>query len=267
MHVFVWGSILSWFVIIPFMSAGVVYRGFLAAFDFYVGAAFEVLRSATFWFYWPLAAIIALAPTIITRTLKVDLNPHLVDDVRLLQKKEGFKLFKRVKLRRKSEASIRRGSSVHRSGYAFAQEEGFGRMILNGQVFGLNQQQIRVEQHRRISQMISSNPSTPTREHSPSKGSPRNVTRGISASLGLVASIAIPEAVEVEVHENPITEVKDHESVAVGEVKGHEEVITDEVDENIEEMVKVSVSGQAPLPGSVEEVTQQEEVVSEGRGI
>ncbi len=235
MHLFVWGSILSWFVVIPFMSASVVYSGFLPVFDFYGGVALEVLGTATFWFYWPLAAMIALAPTIITRILKQDLSPHLVDDVRLLQNKEGTQLFTRPKIHRKSP-SIRRGSSVHRTGYAFAQEPGFGRMIVSGRAFGLDKTQVQEQQHRRLSQLITSNSPSPTHPSS------QSIREGIGASLTVAASLAISRgAVEVEIHdeETPLMETRE----------GKEEIA--EVSEDVEEMVKVSGGERVNLPGSV----------------
>ena len=227
MHIFVWGSILAWFAVIPFMSAGPVYSGFLLAFDFYGGVGIEVLQTATFWFYWPLAAMVALTPTIITRILKLDLNPHLVDDVRLLQKKDGPQLFTRRKIKRKTPSIRGRSASVHRTGYAFAQEPGFGSMITNGRAFGLDQAEVRQQHHRRLSQLIASYPPTPTRSTSP------NIAGGLEASLGVAASMAISQGeVEVEVHE--------------------ESLLT--VDESIEDMVQVKVTGseeRANLPGSV----------------
>ena len=231
MALFVFGSIIAWFVVIPFMSAGAVYTGFLPAFDFYVGVAFEVLRSATFWFYWPLATMIALTPTIITRIIRLDLFPHLVDDVRLLQKSEGRSIFKRRKIHRRTP-SVRR-TSVKRTGYAFAQEEGFGRMIFSGRMFGLNQVEVEQEQHKRLSQLIVSGRSTPKRPSSPptSPSSP-TIAEGIGASLAVAGSVAIGTEVEVEVHEQPSSP---------------------EVDEQIEEMARAGIKDEeapANLSGS-----------------
>ena len=209
------------------MSAGPIYSGFLAAFDFYGGVGIEVLKTATFWFYVPLAVMVALTPTIITRILKLDLNPHLVDDVRLLQKKDGPQLFTRRKIKRKTPSIRGRSGSVHRTGYAFAQEAGFGTMITNGRAFGMDQEEVQQERHRRMSQLIMSHPPTPTRSTSP------NVASGLEASLGVAASMAISQGeVEVEVHvESPL-----------------------EVDVSMEEAMQVKVMGSeggANLPGSV----------------
>ena len=250
MALFVAGSIIAWFVVIPFMSADVVYTGFLPAFDFYGGVAFQVLRSATFWFYWPLAAVIALLPTIITRIIRLDLFPHLVDDVRLLQKKEGRSIFKRRKIHRKS-ASFRR-NSVKRSGYAFAQESGFGKMIFTGRMFGMNEGEIEVQQHRRLSQLIVSGRSTPKHPPSPhtspehlsspptSPTSP-TIAEGIGASLVVGSSVVMGPEVTVEVYDQPSSP---------------------EVDEQIEEMVKVGIENREDPDNLQESVAEDANLVS-----
>ncbi len=154
MHTFVWGSILSWLVVIPIASTGPLY-GLIPGLFRYVGVAFEVLSSATFWIYLPIAAIVALAPTVIFRIVRVDVNPHIVDDVRLQQAQQGRKLFKRVKLRHKHEDSASRPHSVRRSGYAYSHTEGFGDLISSGRIFGLNEEEVLAEHRRRLSTIIS----------------------------------------------------------------------------------------------------------------
>lgn len=153
MHIFVWGSILIWLVAIPIMSAGGLY-GLIDLF-LYVGVAFEVLRSASFWFYLLLATAIALAPTIIFRIMRLDVNPHIVDDVRLLQKNEGRRLFKRLKFHRKPPESAVSRRSVKRTGYAFSHTEGYGDMITTGHIFGMNEEEVFAERQRRLSTIIS----------------------------------------------------------------------------------------------------------------
>ena len=153
MHLFVWGSILSWLVVIPIASTGTFYQ--IPGFFRYVGVAFEVLSSATFWIYLPIATIAALAPTIIFRIMRIDLYPHIVDDVRLLQDKRGRKLFKRIKLRHKHEGTKSRPHSVRRSGYAYSHTEGFGELISSGRIFGLNEEEVLAKHRRRLSTIIS----------------------------------------------------------------------------------------------------------------
>ena len=153
MHIFVWGSILSWLVVIPITSAPGLY-GILGFFE-YLGVAYEVLATGTFWIYLPIATIIALLPTIIFRTLRVDVDPHIVDDVRLKQKKEGRRLFKRPKFHRKPvDSAVTRRTTVKRTGYAYSHTEGFGEMITTGRIFGLNKQEVEDERRRRLSTII-----------------------------------------------------------------------------------------------------------------
>ena len=153
MHLFVWGSILSWLVVIPLASTEAFYL--LPGLYTYIGVAFEVLSTATFWIYLPIATIAALAPTIIFRIMRIDLDPHIVDDVRLLQDKQGKKLFKRIKLRHKHEGTKSRPHSVRRSGYAYSHTEGFGELISSGRIFGLNEEEVLAKHRRRLSTIIS----------------------------------------------------------------------------------------------------------------
>ena len=154
MHLFVWGSILSWLVVIPIASTKGIYDSIPGLFR-YVGVAFKVLSSATFWIYLPIAAVAALTPTIIFRTMRVDINPHIVDDVRLLQDQQGRKLFKRIRLRHKHEPTATRPGSVRRTGYAYSHTEGFGDLISSGRIFGLNKEEVLAEHRKRLSTIIS----------------------------------------------------------------------------------------------------------------
>lgn len=172
-HVFVWGSILSWLVVIPIASTGAFYDLIPGLFR-YVGVAFEVLSSPTFWIYLPIVTVTALAPTIVFRIMRIDLNPLIVDDVRLQQAQQGRKLFKRVILRHKREDADARAHSVERSSYAYSHTEGFGDLISSGRILGYNEEEVLAERRRRLSTIISnptsraasppSNVVTPTHE-------------------------------------------------------------------------------------------------------
>ncbi len=154
-HVAVWGSIATWFVIIPITSSPAFYSPFFV----YNGVAYEVMGSAAFWFYWPLATIISLMPTICFRLIQLDLHPRFIDDVRLKEKKEGKKLFKRRTIRRKSVRRERSGS-VKRSGYAFSHQEGFAQLIMSGLGFGLKQDRVEKERQERLTTLINSAPNS-----------------------------------------------------------------------------------------------------------
>ena len=197
MHLFVWGSILSWLVVIPIASTGLFYDLVPGLFR-YIGVAFEVLSSATFWIYLPIVTIIALAPTIIFRIMRVDIAPRIVDDVRLLQVQQGRKrLFKRFRLHHKHEDKPSRPRSVKRSGYAYSHTEGFGELISSGRIFGLNEEEVLAEHRRRLSTIIS-NPTS--RAASP----PNDVVRA-TPTHGIVhvreANNKKENLLDVEVHE------------------------------------------------------------------
>lgn len=186
MHVFVWGSILVWFLIIPITSTGLLYGSFFQ----YVGVAYEVMSTANFWFYLPLSAVVALLPTIFFRLLKLYRYPTYVDFVRLKERKEGKKLFKRKKIDRKSRSA----HSMKRSGYAFAQEQGFGHLISTGHIFGMDEGFVAAERTRRNSTFLSASSSRP--DLTPSALAAATVS--ISAAA---VHLAKPTAIRFEVEE------------------------------------------------------------------
>lgn len=151
MHVVVWGSILVWFVVIPVTSAGVLYSSFFR----YGGVAYEVLNTAAFWFYLPLSTVVALFPTMISRLINLYRYPAYVDFVRLKEKNEGKKLFKRRKMTRRPATT----HSMKRSGYAFSHQEGYGEMITTGHIFGMDEGNVAAEHLRRRSVLLSASPS------------------------------------------------------------------------------------------------------------
>ena len=159
MHIFVWGSIIAWFVVIPITSTEAIYN--ITLFRFYPGTAFQVLASATFWFYLPLATVIALLPTVALRVIRLEFYPHMVDDVRLKMKLEGKKLFKRFKQKSLLTHSPR---SLKRTGYAFSHQEGFGRLIETGVGFCdmPPPEQVEKQRRQRLSIWMSSPPTSPT---------------------------------------------------------------------------------------------------------
>ena len=153
MHIFVWGSILSWFVLIPITSSQLFYSTFFE----YVGVAYEVMATAKFWFYLPLATIVALFPTIVSRLISLYQWPTYVDFVRLKEKKEGKTIFTRKKIGRRLTSSRR---SVKHNGYAFSHQGGFADLITSGHIFGMNKRDVKGEHERRHSRMTSSRPTS-----------------------------------------------------------------------------------------------------------
>jgi phospholipid-translocating ATPase len=153
MHVVVWGSILVWFVVIPVTSTA----AFSGTFFLYGGVAYEVLNTAEFWFYLPITVVAALFPTMVSRLIALYRTPAYVDFVRLKEKKEGKKLFKRKKASRRPVSTY--GSTLKRTGYAFSHQKGFGSLIASGHMFGMNEDAISAERSRRQSVLLSASPS------------------------------------------------------------------------------------------------------------
>lgn len=184
MHVVVWGSILVWFVVIPITST----EAFYGTFFLYGGVAYEVLSTASFWFYLPLATIMALTPTITFRLIKLYRWPAYVDFVRLKEKKEGKKLFKRKKMSAKSLISKR---SMKRTGYAFSHQSGYGDLISTGRIFGMDEGNVAVEHLRRRSVLISGTPSRsgtePPLSSAPSSAGATRLAAATAASLSAAA--------------------------------------------------------------------------------
>lgn len=245
-HVFVWGSILAWFVVLPITSSPALYNPVLSIISFnFLGVFYEVFQTATFWFYWPLATVIALGPTIIFRTVRLDLWPSQVDDVRLQMKKEGPRLFRRAMLKKKLPR-ISFDKVKQRTGYAFSHQGGFGRLILSGRMFGGHtEEQVRLERERRISTIIQSAPSSPVPSHR--EPDPAQSTLD-------VADVTVHPQ-QAREQENTVPE--QHTSVPEFLPMEHESTAATSADageESIEGSFGYSSEHREPLPGSVSPV-------------
>ena len=185
MHVLVWGSILIWFVIIPITSTGLFYSTFFR----YGGVAYEVLNTADFWFYLPIATVVALFPTIVSRLIALYRNPAYIDFVRLKEKKEGKKLFKRKKIGRRPVSTY--GGTLKRSGYAFSHQEGYADLISTGHIFGMDSDHVQAEHFRRRSVLFSKSPSrTGTEAPTLSSDKPASITTAaIAAAASLTTAV------------------------------------------------------------------------------
>lgn len=99
----------------------------------YLGCLRMTLSTGHFWFTLFLALAILLVPMIAIRFYHANVNPTLSDRCRLKQRLSRLRT-------RPSEPQMRRRSSVRRSrrsirsGYAFAHQEGFGRLIMSGKL-------------------------------------------------------------------------------------------------------------------------------------
>ncbi|XP_066274027.1 phospholipid-transporting ATPase ID-like [Branchiostoma lanceolatum] len=130
-HFFIWGSIAWYFGASLIVYSDGLYK--LAQFPF-VGVARNVFGQPTLWFTVLLTVLVCLLPVVAIRFLMRDLRPTVSDRIRLAQ--QLSKTSKRTTsqlLRRKSSRLSHRPSS-RRSGYAFAHQEGFGRLITSGTI-------------------------------------------------------------------------------------------------------------------------------------
>uniref|UniRef100_A0A8C7YAI2 Phospholipid-transporting ATPase n=1 Tax=Oryzias sinensis TaxID=183150 RepID=A0A8C7YAI2_9TELE len=138
-HVFVWGSLGSFFTIMFALHSQTLFRNLPNQFHF-VGSAQNTLLQPVVWLTIALATAICIVPVLAFRFLKLDLKPQLSDTVRYTQLVRQ----KRRKPAGRSMGGVWRGTGSvsegrlgarggsRRSGYAFAHQEGFGELITSG---------------------------------------------------------------------------------------------------------------------------------------
>ncbi|CAG9815317.1 unnamed protein product [Phaedon cochleariae] len=123
-HVMIWGSLGFYFIADNFYNY--LCRGP------YVGSLTKAMSEANFWFTTVLVVIISIMPVLAWRFYFVDVFPTLSDRVRLKQR------MAQVRSRHSQDVlrtpSARRARRSIRSGYAFAHQEGFGRLITSGKI-------------------------------------------------------------------------------------------------------------------------------------
>lgn len=169
-HISVWGSIILWFVVTMVTGTAPFYRSPLG-YDLlsYVGVPFEVFGTGNFYFYCILVIVISLFPVMLFRIVQRELRPTTVDDVRLKLAKEGDLKLKDLftlggRFHPHIPARFRRPrdkDAPRRSGYAFAHERGFGKLITTG--LGLRKKAVEAGNiHKRGSTLLRSrSPSGP----------------------------------------------------------------------------------------------------------
>ncbi|XP_036931372.1 phospholipid-transporting ATPase ID isoform X1 [Acanthopagrus latus] len=138
-HVFVWGSLGSYFTIMFALHSQTLFRIFPNQFHF-VGSAQSTLLQPVVWLTIALATAICIVPVLAFRFLKVDLKPQLSDTVRytqLVRQKKRKPIGRSVGGAWRGAGSASEGrlgarGGSRRSGYAFAHQEGFGELITSG---------------------------------------------------------------------------------------------------------------------------------------
>ncbi|KAL5481606.1 hypothetical protein EMCRGX_G021801 [Ephydatia muelleri] len=135
-HVFVWGSMIAWFVVILILGS------FLNFFSKYTYVAEHVLATPNFWFYAVLACVIGLFPVITYRTLIADLYPTRLHVIRHDKSDEIGQ--------EEKPGGIKSRPSVKRSGYAYSHTKGFAKLIVSGRIFGLSKKAVEQERMSRV---------------------------------------------------------------------------------------------------------------------
>ncbi|XP_047453988.1 phospholipid-transporting ATPase ID [Mugil cephalus] len=138
-HVFVWGSLGSYFTIMFALHSQTLFRIFPNQFHF-VGSAQSTLLQPVVWLTIALATAICIVPVLAFRFLKLDLKPQLSDTVRytqLVRQKRRKPLGRSIGGAWRGVGGVSEGrlgarSGSRRSGYAFAHQEGFGELITSG---------------------------------------------------------------------------------------------------------------------------------------
>ncbi|XP_046439096.1 probable phospholipid-transporting ATPase IM isoform X3 [Daphnia pulex] len=130
-HITIWGS-LVWYFALQYFYNFVIGGS-------YVGSLTKAMGEATFWFTLVLSIVILMIPVVAWRFYFVDVHPTLSDRVRLKQRLSAIRAHKSQDFMR--TPSARRSRRSLRSGYAFAHQEGFGKLITSGKIMrktGLN---------------------------------------------------------------------------------------------------------------------------------
>ncbi|XP_066994070.1 phospholipid-transporting ATPase ID isoform X1 [Anabrus simplex] len=123
-HITVWGS-LVWYFVLQYFYNYVIGGS-------YVGSLSKAMSEATFWFTTVLTVTVLMIPVLAWRFYFVDVRPTLSDRVRLKQRLAQLRSRQSQDVLR--TPSARRTRRSIRSGYAFAHQEGFGRLITSGKI-------------------------------------------------------------------------------------------------------------------------------------
>jgi len=125
-HIVIWGSVAFYFAMTLFINSNLIGNQ-------YLGCLRMTLSSGQFWFTLFLVLAVLLVPVVANRFYHTAVNPTLSDRCRFKQRISRLRARPtEPQMRRRS--SIRRSRRSLRSGYAFAHQEGFGRLIMSGKI-------------------------------------------------------------------------------------------------------------------------------------
>ncbi|XP_070137120.1 phospholipid-transporting ATPase ID isoform X1 [Drosophila bipectinata] len=122
-HVTIWGS-LVWYFVLDYFYNYVIGGP-------YVGSLTQAMKDMTFWFTMLITVMMLVSPVLAYKFYLLDVHPSLSDKIR---QKSLKKIHSRASSNVRRTASSRRGRRSVRSGYAFAHQEGFGRLITSGKI-------------------------------------------------------------------------------------------------------------------------------------
>ncbi|XP_055909383.1 phospholipid-transporting ATPase ID isoform X2 [Eupeodes corollae] len=123
-HIMIWGSLI-WYFILDYFYNYIIGGP-------YVGSLTHAMKEATFWCTTVITVTVITMPVLAYKFYSVDLFPSLSDKIRYKQRAAQLKLRQGTHIQRVT--SSRRGRRSLRSGYAFAHQEGFGRLITSGKI-------------------------------------------------------------------------------------------------------------------------------------
>ncbi|XP_034131764.1 probable phospholipid-transporting ATPase IM isoform X7 [Drosophila guanche] len=122
-HITIWGS-LVWYFVLDYFYNYVIGGP-------YVGSLTQAIKDLTFWMTMLITVMVLVAPVLAYKYYLLDTHPSLSDKIR---QKSLKKIHSRASSDVRRTPSSRRGRRSVRSGYAFAHQEGFGRLITSGKI-------------------------------------------------------------------------------------------------------------------------------------
>ncbi|XP_061400062.1 probable phospholipid-transporting ATPase IM isoform X2 [Musca vetustissima] len=123
-HITIWGSLIWYFVLDYFYNY--VIGGP------YVGSLTMAMGDLTFWATMFITVVLIMIPVLAYKFYLIDVQPSLADMIRMKRRQASLKSRHTSSVTR--APSSRRSRRSLRSGYAFAHQEGFGRLITSGKI-------------------------------------------------------------------------------------------------------------------------------------
>ncbi|XP_065363249.1 phospholipid-transporting ATPase ID isoform X2 [Calliphora vicina] len=123
-HITIWGS-LVWYFVLDYFYNYVIGGP-------YVGSLTMAMKDLTFWTTMFITVVLIMIPVLAYKFYLIDCQPSLADKIRMKRRQASLKLRQTSSVMR--APSSRRSRRSLRSGYAFAHQEGFGRLITSGKI-------------------------------------------------------------------------------------------------------------------------------------